>query len=384
MTEKLFYKDVRGCEFDAEVRDCRKKENRYEIILDRTYFYPEGGGQPADHGTLGEAAVFDVQDEDGEVAHYTDKAIEPGTRVHGKIDMLRRHSLTQQHSGEHIVSGLIHNRFGYDNVGFHMGSECITIDFNGPLTAEDLEQIEKEANEIIYADFEPSIFYPSKEELDRLEYRSKKELEGDVRIVSFGNCDTCACCGLHVVRTGEIGVIKITGFQKYKGGTRVTMLAGRQARGDYAVKDRINHAISGMLSSKPYDIQAAVERLMSDRNDIKEQLVETKKKLFALKRDCLEKDTKCAVLFEDNMEPFDMRVLTETLLEKVPSAAVLCRDSDSGYRYCVGSRTADVQAFVKEANKALEGRGGGRGAMAQGTFASDAEAIERFIRNAMD
>ena len=162
------------------------------------------------------------------------------------------------------------------------------------------------------------------------------------------------------------------------------MLAGRQARGDYAVKDRINHAISGMLSSKPYDIHAAVERLMSDRNDIKEQLVETKKKLFALKRDCLEKDTKCAVLFEDNMEPFDMRVLTETLLEKVPSAAVLCRDSDSGYRYCVGSRTADVQAFVKEANKALEGRGGGRGAMAQGTFASDAEAIERFIRNAMD
>ena len=384
MTDKLFYKDVRGSEFEAVVTDCKKTENGYEIILDRTYFYPEGGGQPADNGTLGNAFVSDVQDVNGDVAHYTDKAFDVGEQVHGKVDMLRRHTLMQQHSGEHIVSGLIHNKFGYDNVGFHMGSECITIDFNGILTADNLADIEKRANDVIYEDFEPTIFYPSKEELDRLEYRSKKELEGDVRIVSFGSCDTCACCGLHVVRTGEIGLIKITGFQKYKGGTRVTMLAGRQAYEDCAVKDRLNHAISGMLSAKPYDIQSAVERLMKERNEIKEQLVETKKKLFALKRDCIDKDVKCAVLFEDDMEPFDMRVLTETILEKIPSAAVLSGNEENGYKYCIGSATADVQAFVKEANKMLNGRGGGRGNMAQGSFAAKASDIERCIRNGMD
>ena len=191
MTDKLFYKDVRGSEFEAVVTDCKKTEDGYEIILDRTYFYPEGGGQPADNGTLGNAFVSDVQDVNGEVVHYTDKAFDIGEQVHGKVDMLRRHTLMQQHSGEHIVSGLIHNKFGYDNVGFHMGSECITIDFNGVLTADDLEDIEKAANDVIYEDFEPTIFYPSKEELDRLAYRSKKELEGDVRIVSFGSCDTC-------------------------------------------------------------------------------------------------------------------------------------------------------------------------------------------------
>lgn len=383
MTEKLFYNDVRKAEFEATVVSCVKNKDRYEVVLDGTYFYPEGGGQPADHGKIDDANVFDVHDKDNEVVHYCDKEVECGKKVKAWVDMERRHRLMQQHSGEHIVSGLIHKHFGYDNVGFHMGSDCITIDFNGPLTSDDLKLVEKEANEAIYRNFDTNIFYPSPEELEKLEYRSKKALEGDVRIVNFKDCDTCACCGLHVVKSGEIGIIKITGSQNYKGGTRVTMLAGKQAREDYAVKDSIVHGISNLLSAKPYETKEAVERLMKERNEIKEQLVAAKKQIFELKRDSVRDDETCAVFFEENMEPFELRLFTEMLLEKVPSAAVFSGNDEEGYKYAVGSTKTDMSAFIKEANKALGGRGGGRGNIMQGAFTASRDETERYIRNGL-
>ncbi len=383
MTDKLFYKSVTDSEFEAEVKSCLKTEKGYQIILDRTLFYPEGGGQPADNGIIGNAEIYDVQDSNGEVVHYSDKPLEVGAKVKGLVDMDRRHRLMQQHSGEHIVSGLIHNKFGYDNVGFHMGSDCITIDFNGTLTEQDLDGIEKEANEIIYRDFEPHIFYPSSEELARLAYRSKKELVGDVRIVSFAECDTCACCGLHVVRTGEIGIIKIIGFQKYKGGTRVSMLAGRQAYEDYAKKDIAVHGISTLLSSKPYEIKAAVEKLMNERNEIKEQLVSAKRKIFEMKMASVKDDEKCPVFFEDGLEPFELRLFADMLMEKFPSAAVFCGNDEEGYKYAIGSNKGDVVLFIKEANNALNGKGGGKGNMVQGSFAAKADEIERYVWNGL-
>lgn len=383
MTEKLFYNDVRKAEFEATVVSCVKNKDRYEVVLDGTYFYPEGGGQPADHGKIDDANVFDVHDKDNEVVHYCDKEVECGNKVKAWVDMERRHRLMQQHSGEHIVSGLIHKHFGYDNVGFHMGSDCITIDFNGPLTSDDLKLVEKEANEAIYRNFDTNIFYPSPEELEKLEYRSKKALEGDVRIVNFKDCDTCACCGLHVVKSGEIGIIKITGSQNYKGGTRVTMLAGKQAREDYAVKDSIVHGISNLLSAKPYETKEAVERLMKERNEIKEQLVAAKKQIFELKRDSVKDDETCAVFFEENMEPFELRLFTEMLLEKVPSAAVFSGNDEEGYKYAVGSTKTDMSAFIKEANKDLGGRGGGRGNIMQGAFTASRDETERYIRNGL-
>lgn len=383
MTEKLFYNDVRKAEFEATVVSCVKNKDRYEVVLDGTYFYPEGGGQPADHGKIDDANVFDVHDKDNEVVHYCDKEVECGKKVKAWVDMERRHRLMQQHSGEHIVSGLIHKHFGYDNVGFHMGSDCITIDFNGPLTSDNLKLVEKEANEAIYRNFNTNIFYPSPEELEKLEYRSKKALEGDVRIVNFKDCDTCACCGLHVVKSGEIGIIKITGSQNYKGGTRVTMLAGKQAREDYAVKDSIVHGISNLLSAKPYETKEAVERLMKERNEIKEQLVAAKKQIFELKRDSVRDDETCAVFFEENMEPFELRLFTEMLLEKVPSAAVFSGNDEEGYKYAVGSTKTDMSAFIKEANKALGGRGGGRGNIMQGAFTASRDETERYIRNGL-
>lgn len=383
MTEKMYYSSVRTAQFKAVVTGCVKNKDRYEVTLDRTCFYPEGGGQPADQGYIDGVRVFDVHEKNGEILHYCENEVETGKTVDAAVDMERRHRLMQQHSGEHIVSGLIHKHFGYDNVGFHMGSDCITIDFNGPLTPEDLAMIEKEANEAVYRDFETDIFYPDPEELKALEYRSKKELEGDVRIVSFRDCDTCACCGLHVVRTGEIGIIKITGMQNYKGGTRVTMLAGKQAREDYAVKDGIVHGISNLLSAKPYETKEAVERVLRERNDIKEQLVAARKKIFELKRDSVAEGDTCPVFFEENTEPFELRVFVEMLLEKFPSAAALSGNHEEGYKYAVGSTKTDMSAFIKEANKALGGRGGGRGDIMQGSFSAPAEEVERYIRNGL-
>ncbi|MCD8036330.1 MAG: DHHA1 domain-containing protein [Clostridiales bacterium] len=381
MTERLYYEDVTQSVFEATVTKCRKGSKYYEVVLDRTCFYPEGGGQPADVGTIPPAIVYDVQEVDGEIVHYIDKPLEVGSKVTGLVDMIIRHRLMQQHSGEHIVSGLIHDGYGFDNVGFHMGSECITIDFNGILTEEELSFVEEDANEAIYKDFEPEIFYPTPEELQDLEYRSKKALEGDVRIVRFPDYDTCACCGLHVRRTGEIGVIKITGMQRYKGGTRITMLAGAQAREDYAVKDKLVHEISQMLSAKPYEINEAVQRLKNEREEIKEELVAVKTKLFELKRDNVPAGEKCAVLFEDLAEPFEIRVFAEMLLEKCPTAAVLSGNDDYGYRYAIASREKDVVSFVKGANKVLNGRGGGKDNLVQGSFMASAEEIERYIRN---
>ena len=277
MTEKLFYNDVYKSEFNARVLSCNKNGDRYDVILDKTLFYPEGGGQPADNGTINGIKVFDVHEDGDDIVHYISEPVEEGTQIKGVVDMERRVRLMQQHSGEHIVSGIIHHKFGYDNVGFHMGSEFITIDFNGVVPKESIDEIEKEANEAVYKNFAVNIFYPTPEELEKLEYRSKKALEGAVRIVQFGEYDICACCGLHVVKTGEIGIIKILSHQNYKGGTRIFMLAGKQAYEDYVAKNKIIYNISNMLSAKPNETDIAVERLINERNFIKEQLVAVKK-----------------------------------------------------------------------------------------------------------
>ena len=207
-TKRLYYEDVYKKEFTATVVECREQKKGYAVILDESAFYPEGGGQPSDVGTLGDAKVTEVHEKDGELLHYTDKALEVGAKVEGKIDWARRFDLMQQHSGEHMVSGLIHEAYGYDNVGFHMGSDTITVDLNGPLDETQLAEIEQKTNEKIWEDTEVKILYPTAEELEKIDYRSKKEITGQVRIVEFPGVDICACCAPHVDRTGEIGNIK--------------------------------------------------------------------------------------------------------------------------------------------------------------------------------
>ena len=220
-TEKLYYEDGKQLSFRARVLECREAEGGWDIVLDRTAFYPEGGGQPCDLGALEGQDVLDVQEAEGVIFHRLARPLLPGTEVKGRVDGARRFDYTQQHSADHILSGMIHRRYGYDNVGFHMGQDSTFIDFNGLLEESDLEMMEQVANEAVWMDLPVEASWPAAEELAKLDYRSKKALEGPVRIVTIPGVDVCACCGTHARRTGEVGLLKILSCAKLRGGVRV-------------------------------------------------------------------------------------------------------------------------------------------------------------------
>ena len=281
-TRKLYYEDVYTKEFTANVLECREGKKGYEIILDQTAFYPEGGGQPSDTGALNGVKVLHVSEKGEEIIHELEAPLEEGVLAEGVIDWKKRYDNMQQHTGEHIFSGLVHKHFGYDNVGFHMGTDEVTVDFNGVLTQEQLDELEDEANQLIYDNVPVKVFYPSKEELEELDYRSKKEIEGQVRIVTIEGCDSCACCGTHVAKTGEIRLIKILSAQKYKGGVRVTMLSGEKAYADYCLKHINTLGIARLLSVKPEEAGDAVVRLKQKNIEMKKEIKQLKKELYAL------------------------------------------------------------------------------------------------------
>ena len=238
-TKRIFDEDAYITEFEATVLSCTECEKGFEIILDQTAFFPEGGGQYPDKGTLNRTEITDVQeDKEGVIRHFSEKGIPAGEKVYGKIDWEQRFDFMQQHSGEHIFSGLAHKKFGATNVGFHLGYDETTIDLDVPLSEKDVLELELLANKAVYKNLPIEISYPSEEELEVLPYRSKKKLSGKIRIVTFPGYDICACCGTHVKQTGEIGIIKLTAFQNYKGGTRLFMLCGKRAFKDYQNKNK--------------------------------------------------------------------------------------------------------------------------------------------------
>lgn len=388
MTEKLFYQDSHLMEFEAKVLSCEPvnpavlsgHSGEYAAELDRTAFFPEGGGQYADTGVLGGVRVTDVQEKDGRILHLLEEPLEPGACVIGQIDWEERFMKMQQHSGEHIVSGLVHSTFGYNNVGFHLGSEECTMDFDGELTKEQFVQIEREANRAVWKNLEIQTLYPSKEELTGMEYRSKIEIEGQVRIIVVPGYDVCACCAPHVSYTGEIGLIKLTHVQRYKGGARVTMLCGVRALQDYEVKQEQAGEISALLCAKENEIAESVRHLRDEANDLKYELGEKEKKLIAVKAEMIPKDGKPVCIFAEDIEGNSMRLLMNLVLEAGHNVCAVFRGSDSdGYRYVIGSRTQNMRELVKEFNAAFDGRGGGKPEMVQGTAGGCESEIRTWI-----
>lgn len=381
--ERLYNEDAYIREFDAEVISCTEAGTGYEVLLDRSAFFPEGGGQPADTGTLGNARVLDVQERRGEVVHMTDRTLLPGSTVHGAIDWDRRFERMQEHSGEHIVSGLIHRKYGYDNVGFHMGEE-IRLDLSGVLTWDELMDIEREANEIVFLDVPLHIWIPGEEELSRTDYRSKKELSGDVRLVEIPGADICACCGTHVKRTGEIGPIKFLSMIHYKGGVRVMMHAGRRAMEDYRRKTDSTRAICDLLSAKPYESAEAVKRFMDQSAEKDLRLSSLLKELLEFRSDAQPDGQKLLITFEEGMQPVEIRKYCDLLLKKGKgkTCAVLSGSDGAGtYHYCIASSSIEnLQSSIKKLNNTLSGRGGGSPVMVQGSFAAKRKAIEEEIR----
>ena len=374
-------------EFEARVLSCEACEEGggFWTVLDQTCFFPEGGGQYADTGYLGETKVVDARERDGIVYHRTEAPLEPGELVRGRIDWEERFEKMQQHTGEHIVSGLVHSRFGYNNVGFHLGSDYCTMDFDGPISPEELREIEWEANRAVALDLEVIVQYPSKEELGHMEYRSKIEIEGQVRIVSVPGYDVCACCAPHVDRMGEIGLIKLVNRMNYKGGERITMLCGFRALRDYDSKLTAAREIGALLCEKEDQIAGAVRRQKEELEKQKYENGRLMHQLLVFRAKEIPVEGSMTAVFTDDIRGDAPRELMNLLLERGAFiCGVFAAAGDGGWRYVIGSRQADVRPLGKALNSRFEGRGGGKPGMVQGTLTgSEADiraAAEGFIK----
>lgn len=376
-TVKLFYEDTHMSEFEATVLSCQPDGDTYKVVLDRTAFFPEGGGQYGDIGCLNEVKVIDTKEKAGVVYHRTTAPLNEGELVQGKVDWEVRFERMQQHSAEHIISGIVHERFGYENVGFHLGEDYCTMDFNGPITKEELKAIEIEANEAVFKDLDILTLTPSREELKDMTYRSKIEIEGQVRIIYIPGYDTCACCAPHLTKTGEIGLIKLVDMANYKGGVRINMFSGRRALRDYIAKQDNAKAIGSMLCAKENEIAATVEKMKDEQIAMKGKIMELEQQLLKFKAQTIDVTADIVSVFDAGLSGNGPREMMNILLERgAKVCAVFAGTDEDGYRYVIGSRSEDVRPISKTLNAQFNGRGGGKPEMVQGSLKGSKVEIE--------
>ena len=379
MTQKLYDIDSHIQKFEAKVTACTETEKGFAVELDRTAFFAEGGGQQANRGELDGQKVLDVKEKDEHIYHYVKEPIETGKKVEGQIDWTFRFTNMQQHSGEHILSGIAYAWKGYHNVGFHMNDTLTIIDFDGPFTAEELQELELRANRVIYENQPVIIEYPPQEELDQMDYRSKKKLTGAIRIVKVGDSDCCACCAPHVRTTGEIGIIKIVNAENYKGGVRLTIVCGERAVKDFDHKNQLLKEIGARLSAKPEQVAKAVEKQEKELQQLKEKMAALSQQLVQYKLEQVDAEGSVC-LVETALDPVAARNLVNGLAAKVSGhGAVLLPKAEDEFQYIIGSLNQDVRLLAKKLAAKFGGRGGGSAQMVQGTVTGDAEEIAAFL-----
>jgi len=379
-TERLYYDDCCRTTFQSVVARAGEDEKGSYVILEETCFFPEGGGQPSDTGKLNGTAVTDVQIKDGEILHYISGNLCENDTVEGIVDWNRRFDLMQQHSGEHIVSGWIHSRFGYDNVGFHMGEQFITIDLNGEISPAQLADIENEVNQYIWTDREVRAFFASEEEVNTLPYRSKIELAGEVRLVEFPGADLCACCGLHVKRTGEIGLVKLVSVHHFRQGVRIEMLSGKRAFDYLNQHSTQNGLIAVDLSVKPDRTRDAVTKIQEENYRLRGEIIRLEREKY---KNIARRTSECkdVLIIAEDMNPADIRKCTDEVLNTCQGVCVLVSgDDERGFRYAAGVRSGDIRDLVKDMNRELSGRGGGKPSFAQGSLKGAGSRIELFFK----
>jgi alanyl-tRNA synthetase len=377
-TIKLYYEDAFCRQFTGRVLSCEKSGSGYAVVLDQTAFYPEGGGQPCDWGMLDDVRVTDVHEKDGVIVHTCDRALSVGDTVGGTLDWTRRFDHMQQHSGEHIVSGMLCQTFHCDNVGFHMGADCVTIDYNADMTWEDVLAIEARANQYIWEDHAFRAWYPSPEELKTLPYRSKKELTGAVRITTFPGADLCACCGTHVQTSGQVGLVKFLSCQKFREGVRLEVLFGRQAVDYLAMNWAQNTQVGRLLSVKPERTVAAVEKLTDELNEARQRAAALEETVFAaMAEDC--RGAGNVLRIEPPMSPDATRRLCVAIGDTCGGRSAVFAGADGAYKYALVDPGADSRDFVKSLNGVLHGRGGGRDGFAQGSVSASEAEIRAFF-----
>lgn len=384
MTEKLYYEDSHLYEFTAVVKEIREGNKENLIVLDKTAFFPEGGGQKADIGKINNTFIYDVCEENGTIYHKTKEKIDfsVGDIVNGKIDSKIRFQRMQSHSGEHMVSGIAHKLYGVENVGFHMDEDDImTVDFNIPLTAEQIAYVEAKANENIHKNLPVKTYIVNAKDAESIEYRSKKEFKDDVRIIEIKDVDTCACCAPHVNYTGEIGLIKILSCVSHRGGVRLTMICGNAAYLDYKSKYNQTLNISALLCAKHNETDKAVEKLLEQNSKLKYSLNEAKSKFNKYLADTVDaKDIICCD-FKDLAMP-DLIEITELLKIKCKyCACVFSGTEEKGYSFCLYTEKLNIKTLSNDMKKNLNCRGGGKGSMIQGSIKTNKNNIKQFFNN---
>lgn len=386
MTEKLYDLDSYITDFTCKVTDLYNEDGNLIVETDRTAFFPKGGGQTSDIGILGGLAVCDVQAECGKIKHIVEnyeenfKKLAVGDVVKGKIDMKKRFSDMQQHSGEHIFSGIVHKLYGYDNVGFHLGTESVTLDFNGVLSYDDVCKVESLVNKAVWDNLEIKVFYPTEDELASIEYRSKKEISEALRLVEIPGVDICACCAPHVKRTGEIGMVEVVSFEKYKGGTRLFILCGERALRDIRGKLDENKRVSNLLSAKETQTFEAVSRLKKDNAQLSYELTGAKMQLLRMRAQEI-KSSAVICEFCSLTDANAVREYADILSEKADKFAAVFGGENGTYKYVIIAKSGyDVASICKELNERFSGRGGGRNGIVQGSVTGSKETIEAFFK----
>lgn len=381
MVRKLYYEDCHLSRFSARVTGCRQAETGWIVTLDATAFYPEGGGQACDTGTLNGTPVTQVREQAEEVLHYCTAPLEVGAAVEGVIDYDRRFELMQQHTGEHIVSGIIHRRYGYHNTGFHMGATLTEIDFDGVIPPEDLPSIEQEANEALWKNLPVICWYPDEETLPTVFYRTKRALPWPVRIVQVPGYDSCACCGVHVAATGEVGLIKIVSAMSFRGGTRMEMACGSRALQILNHAFDQNRQISQILSAKITETACATRKLTDQLAAEKFRSTRLQRQIF---RCIADKYENCGdvVHFEPELDSAMLRELADAIAQCCGGrAAVFSGSDEEGYGYCLIARQGDLRPLGKAMTAALSGRGGGRPDAQQGRLRAARSQIAAFFKD---
>ncbi len=372
-TRKLYYEDCHMREFTATVTGCAQTPKGWAVTLDATAFYPEGGGQACDLGTLGPVRVLDVQEQGDKILHLCDGPLVPGQTVTGKLDWDRRFDLMQQHSGEHIVSGLVHQAFGWHNVGFHVGKEEMEIDFDGPISPEALLDIERRANQVVFANLPIRCRYPSREELPQVFYRTKKSLPWPVRLVQIEGVDSCACCGVHTATTGEIGLIKILSCVKFHQGVRVQLCCGQRA---VALVQKIfeeNRRVSQAFSAKLTETGEAAKKINEALAAEKLRANSLQSALFAQIAQGCRGNT---LLFREGLDANALRELTDKIAEACGGIAMVLSGTEGAYSVCILSKEQQEKPLAQALKAQLGARGGGKPGSFQGSIPADREQIE--------
>ncbi len=382
MTKKYYDEDAYRTHFEATVLSSEPMERGYAVTLDGTLFFPEEGGQTADTGTLGSARVLDARLKDGVIYHITDAPLPVGERVVGEIDFADRYHKMQNHTGEHIVSGIVHRLYGLENVGFHLGSEDVTLDFSGELTREQLNRVEELANEAIYRNLAITARYPSAEELKSLSYRAKLDLTENVRIVTIEDVDACACCAPHVRRTGEVGLIKLLDFVRYKGGVRIHMQCGRAALLDYRARYEQTAKCSALMSVKQGEVAEGVSALLKANEELSFALKGVKKQAALMFAKAIVPSSPLSLFVKSEMDAeFWREVASSVSAEKDGVFAFFYKKNERLYAYVLCSKNIDLKPISSALNQTLTGKGGGKNGMVQGSVNASEEEIRAFFRD---